>query len=56
MEISGRISETAMSKKEEMLKILEGVSVEDALDSLDSTLSIITLFISEMNKKTLFRG
>ena len=54
VELSGRISDIAMGKKAEILKILQGVSVEDALDSLNTALSIINLFTSEMNKKTLF--
>ena len=35
VELSGRISDIAMGKKAEILKILQGVSVEDALDSLN---------------------
>lgn len=54
MEISGRISNVAMCKKKEILDILQGVSVKDALDSLNTALSRVNLFVSEQNKKTLF--
>ena len=54
MELSGTISNIAMSKKREMLEILQGVRIEDAIDSLNSALSTINLFLSEQNRNTLF--